>query len=80
MKRITTVQGDIAPEKAGITSMHDHTFVDLSIAGQFMQNLFGNIPESMLGFMPENYDFLKTGVYLMSSELQKVDDIAILNN
>lgn len=78
MKRITTVQGDIAPEKAGITSMHDHTFVDLSIAGQFMQNLFGNIPESMLGFMPENYDFLKTGVYLMSSELQKVDDIDYL--
>lgn len=78
MKRITTVRGDIAPEKAGITSMHDHTFVDLSIAGQFMKNLFGNIPESMLGFVPENYDFLKTGVYLMSSELQKVDDIDFL--
>ena len=78
MKRITTVLGDITPEEAGITSIHDHTFANLSIAGEFMKNMFGNIPESMLRFTPENYDFLKTGVYLMSPELQKVDDIDYL--
>lgn len=31
MKKIRTVRGDIAPEELGLTSMHDHTFVDLGV-------------------------------------------------
>lgn len=78
MSVITTIQGDITPAQLGFTSMHDHTFLDLSIAGEFMETMFPNIPASLLEFKPENYPFLKSGVYLVSKELQKVDDIDFL--
>lgn len=78
MKKIRTVRGDIAPEKLGMTSMHDHTFVDLSVAGQFMKNLFPGVTEEMVKFTPENYGFLKSGTFLMSKELQIVDDMDYL--
>lgn len=77
-KRITTVCGDIAPEKLGVTSLHEHTFLDLRIAGGFLKNYFKNVPESRLAFKPENFAFLKTGVYLGSDECAVVDDMVFL--
>lgn len=77
-KRITTVCGDIAPEQLGFTSMHDHTFVDLSLAGAFMEAMFAGMPSQMLAFTPENYAFLKNGSYLANKELQVVDDLELL--
>lgn len=77
-KRITTVCGDIAPEELGFTSMHDHTFVDLSLAGAFMEAMFAGMPSQMLAFTPENYAFLKNGSYLANKELQVVDDLELL--
>jgi phosphotriesterase-related protein len=76
--KITTVRGDIAPQDLGYTTMHDHTFVDLRIAGEFMKNMFPDTGEGQLAFCPENYGFLKTGTYLMSRELQIVDDMDYL--
>lgn len=78
MSVITTVLGDITPDQLGFTSMHDHTFLDLSVAGEFMEAMFSNAPASLLEFRPENYPFLKSGVYLVNKELQKVDDIDFL--
>lgn len=77
-KRITTVCGDIAPEAIGITSLHEHTFLDLRIAGEFMRNYFKNIPQSMLKFEMKNFAFLKTGVYLLSEECALTDDMDFL--
>lgn len=74
-KKITTVCGDIAPEQLGFTSMHDHTFIDLRVAGKFMEDMFPTVTQEMVQFTPENYSFLKTGTYLMSHELQTVDDL-----
>lgn len=80
MSVITTVKGDIPKAQLGFTSMHDHTFLDLSVAGEFMKNIFPDFPAFMLAFKPENYTFLKSGVYLINEELQKVDDIDYLVN
>lgn len=77
-KRITTVRGDIAPEQLGFTSLHEHTFLDMRIAGGFLKNYFRNIPASMLAFKPENFPFLKSGVYLISDECAVVDDMEFL--
>lgn len=76
--KITTVNGDILPQNLGFTSMHDHTFIDMKIAGAFMKRIFHDIPEQMLEFRPENYGFLKTGIYLMSPQLQEIDDMEFL--
>ena len=73
-KRITTVCGDISPDELGMTSLHEHTYLDLRIAGQFMKGYFKNIPEDLLEFQPENYTMLKTGIYLISDECAVVDD------
>lgn len=77
-KRITTVRGDISPEQLGFTSMHDHTFVDLHLAGAYMESMFAGLPSEMLAFTPENYAFLKNGSYLANKELQVVDDLELL--
>lgn len=61
-KKIMTVRGEIAPETLGVTSLHEHTFLDMRIAGGFLKNYFKNIPASMLEFKPENFAFLKSGV------------------
>lgn len=76
--RITAVRGDIAPEQLGFTSMHEHTLLDLSIAGEFMKNMFPDVTDDQLTFTPENYGFLKTGTYLLSKELQIIDDFDYL--
>jgi phosphotriesterase-related protein len=76
--KITTVCGDIAPEQLGFTSMHEHTMLDLSIAGTFMKNMFSDVTDDQLVFTPENYGFLKTGTYLLSKDLQVVDDFDYL--
>lgn len=77
-KRITTVCGDIAPEALGFTSLHEHTFLDLRVAGSYLKGYFKNAPSSMLAFRPENYAFLKSGVYLASDECAVVDDMDYL--
>ena len=77
-KKVTTVLGDIRPEELGFTSMHDHTFVDLTVAGEYMTSLFPDVTSEQLAFVPENYGFLKTGAYLMSKDLQVVDDLELL--
>jgi phosphotriesterase-related protein len=76
--KITTVCGDIAPEQLGFTSMHEHTMLDLSIAGAFMKNMFSDVTDDQLVFSSENYGFLKTGIYLLSKDLQIVDDFDYL--
>lgn len=73
-KRITTVCGDIDSSQVGITSLHEHTFYDLRIAGQYMREMFKNVPEEMLEFKPENYPFLKSGVYLLNDECAAMED------
>lgn len=75
MAKITTVCGDIAPDQLGFTTMHDHTFIDLSVSGAYMESMFPGIPQEMVRFVPENYGFLKSGTYLMCKELQVVDDL-----
>lgn len=77
-KKITTVCGDIAPEQLGFTSLHEHTFLDLRIAGAFMKNYFKNVPSSKLSFQLENFAFLKQGVYLVSDKCAVVDDMDFL--
>lgn len=76
--RVTTVRGDMKPEELGVTSLHEHTFIDMRIAGGFLKNYFKNIPQSMLSFKPENFAFLKGGVYLLSEECAVVDDMDYL--
>lgn len=78
MSKIMTVCGEISPESLGFTSMHDHTFVDLHLAGEYLEAMFNGIPQEMLAFKPENYAFLKNGSYLASKELQRVDDLELL--
>lgn len=75
MKKIRTVCGDISPDELGFTSMHDHTFLNLEVAGGFMESMFPGVTQEMVEFKPENYGFLKTGTYLMCKELQRVDDM-----
>ncbi len=72
--RITTVCGEIDSRAIGVTSLHEHTFYDLRIAGQYMRKMFKNIPKEMLEFKPENYPFLKSGVYLLNDECAAMDD------
>lgn len=52
MKKIT-ICGDIDSSELGFTSMHDHTFVDLHVAGEFMQNMFPDVTREMVEFKPE---------------------------
>ena len=73
-KKITTVLGDICPEELGYTSLHDHTFPDISTAAEYMESIFFDVDRSRLAFVPENYAYLKTGCFLLSPDLQSVDD------
>ncbi|MBR1572525.1 MAG: phosphotriesterase [Lachnospiraceae bacterium] len=73
-KKITTVCGDIEPKDLGVTSLHEHTYLDMSISREFMKRYFPDIPKEKLAFRPENYTFLKSGTYLMSNDLAEVDD------
>jgi len=77
-KKITTVCGDIAPENLGVTSLHEHTFLDMRIAGKYLKGYFKSAPAEMLAFKPENYAFLKTGVYLASDDCAVTDDLDYL--
>jgi phosphotriesterase-related protein len=68
VKRITTVCGSIAPEELGMPSMHEHTLLDLSAAGQYMLDMFPDVSPKQVEFKPENYPFLKTGTFLLNRE------------
>ena len=48
-KKITTVCGDISHAELGVTSLHEHTFLDLRIAGKFMKNYFKSLPAIIIG-------------------------------
>lgn len=78
MSRITTVLGDITPEELGFTSMHDHSFIDFSIAAEFMGEMFPDIDPDELKFVPENYVKLKEGNFLINNDLRRVDDVDLL--
>lgn len=78
MAKVMTVTGEIDIEQLGMTDLHEHTFLDLRIAGRFMKNYFKNVPEHMLAFRPENFPFLKSGVYLVSEECAVMDDMDFL--
>lgn len=74
-KKVRTVLGDILPEQMGYTSMHDHTFLDLQTAADYLQSIFFGVQEQKLAFIPENYDYLKTGTFLLCKDLQVIDDL-----
>lgn len=78
MARITTVCGDIAPEELGFTTMHDHTFLDLTMSAAFMQDMFTDKSPDDVAFIPENYVDLYDGSFLINSDLQRVDNIDLL--
>jgi phosphotriesterase-related protein len=78
MSRITTVCGDILPEQLGMTSMHEHTLLDLSIARDFMLQMFPDVTPEQVEFKLENYGFLKTGTFLLNQELAVMDDQAFV--
>ena len=50
----------------------------MRVASEFLKKYFNSIPASMLNFAPENYAFLKSGVYLVCEECSIVDDIDYL--
>lgn len=74
MAKITTVTGDIKPEEMGYCTMHDHTFLDLSTAAEYMKSIFWDVKEEQIAFIPENYPYLKTGMFLLNDELKLIDD------
>lgn len=76
-KKITTVRGDISPEKLGFTSIHEHTFLDLA----FMRNhldFVPSIPKQMLTLKPENYASLRNGLGIFSDECSTLEDVAYM--
>ncbi|WP_049945146.1 hypothetical protein [Butyrivibrio sp. AC2005] len=77
-KKITTVCGEINADELGFTSLHEHTLYDLRIAGKYMRNMFQGVPEQLLEFKPENYPFLKSGVYLLNEECAQMNDLDYL--
>lgn len=78
MPRITTVLDDIAPDELGYTSMHDHSLLDLSMAGEYLGEMFPDISPDDVAFIPENHVFLQEGNYLINRELRVVDDVDLL--
>jgi len=73
-KKITTVRGDILPEKLGFTSIHEHTICDLA----FMRNHLGfvpPIPKEMLTLKPDNYASLRGGMGVFSEECSTLGDV-----
>lgn len=74
-KKVRTVLGDIRPEDMGYTSMHDHTFIDLRSAADYLESIFFGVQPEKLVFTPENYDYLKGGAFLLCKELQVIDDL-----
>ncbi len=76
--KVTSVLGDIDSANLGMTSMHDHTFLDMHTAAEYMEKLFSAVPPFMRELKPENYGFFKSGSYLVCKELQQVDDLPLL--
>lgn len=74
-KKITTVLGDITLEELGYTSLHDHTFLDFATSAKYLESIFFDVDRCRLSFVPENYDYLKSGCFLLSPELQEMDDL-----
>lgn len=74
-KIIRTVLGDITPAQMGYTSLHDHTFLDMRTAASYLKSIFFDVREENLEFIPENYNYLKSGTYLLCKELQVIDDL-----
>lgn len=78
MSNIRTITGDIAPDKIGITSMHDHTLTDLRNLNVYFKSMFGNMPSHMSEFKLENFSFLRTGMILLSDEHSVTDDVSYM--
>ncbi|MGE4540661.1 MAG: hypothetical protein AB7D35_05305 [Bacteroidales bacterium] len=75
MRKISTVRGDISPEKLGLTSMHDHTLNDMRGLVDVFKQFFPPVPDEMLEFKMENFSFLKTGMVMLSEDHAVTDDI-----
>lgn len=76
-KIVRTVLGDIAPEDLGFTTMHDHTLLNMTQAGEYMQEMFSDRDPAMLEFVPENYASIKDGSYLANPKLWIEDDVEL---
>ena len=74
-KIVHTVLGDIEPEDLGFTTMHDHTLINMSQSGKYMQDMFSDRDPASLEFVPENYVGIKDGSYLANPELWVEDDV-----
>lgn len=73
-KKITTVRGDISPEKLGFTSFHEHTFLDLAFMRNHLEGI-PPIPREMLILKPENYEALRNGLGLFSDDCSTLGDV-----
>lgn len=67
--RITTVTGDMKPQEAGLTSIHEHILADMKL----MEGV--PIPEEMLSIKPENMAFLRNGASVFSKECKIENDV-----
>lgn len=67
--KITTVTGNIKPEEAGLTSIHEHILANMEL----MEGV--PIPEEMLSVKPENMAFLRNGASVFSKECKIADDV-----
>jgi phosphotriesterase-related protein len=76
--KITTVCGDIAPEKLGFTTMHEHTITDMSQLVTAQQIYKDMIPPEDLQVKPENMYFLRSGTGLFSEGCATTGDAAWL--
>lgn len=72
--KITTVCGDIAPEKLGLTSIHEHTLLSTAVVAELMQ-VPDTIPPEKLKVNLENLTYLKTTGSSFAKELLTYDDI-----
>lgn len=74
-KIIRTVCGDIAPEKLGFTTAHEHTIADMTQLVTAQQVYKDMVPAEMLLVKPENMAFLRSGSGLFSDGCSTNDDV-----
>lgn len=71
--KITTVCGEISPDRLGAVDMHDHTFYNMLHNQQRMVNQLGLSPSERLPVSIENMQFVRNNVWLYE-ELFSFDD------
>ena len=77
MSMIQTVLGPVAPEKLGLTTMHEHVLCDVSDALAPMVKAYrAKIPTQSLALVPENLASLRSGMSVFSQECCPAGDVA----